>query len=354
MIKNLTLKNFTVFKELNVEFSPGVNVIIGENGTGKTHLLKAAYGLCSGNARIEGKENPAKEDISSEMTTTFLSLFMPMDGKLGKLRRTGTDASENAKVSAIVSLDRSIELSFHANSKSIAVESQNDYTKYSYRPVFIPTKEVLSFMKGFISLYQKYELSFDATFHDLCIQLDLPEIRSEQLQERSKWAIGEIEKVCGGRFVFYGGGKVTFKTDEAEYSANVMAEGFRKAGILARLLETGALMPSVSGPLMWDEPEANLNPKLLKLLVQILLDLSTKGQQIILTTHNYVLLKWFNLLAKKSEGHDVRYHSLTLSPDSKEVLLESADDFSEIRSNPIDEAFESIINEEIKNDIGEL
>lgn len=209
-------------------------------------------------------------------------------------------------------------------------------------------------MKGFISLYQKYELSFDATFHDLCIQLDLPEIRSEQLQERSKWAIGEIEKVCGGRFVFYGGGKVTFKTDEAEYSANVMAEGFRKAGILARLLETGALMPSVSGPLMWDEPEANLNPKLLKLLVQILLDLSTKGQQIILTTHNYVLLKWFNLLAKKSEGHDVRYHSLTLSPDSKEVLLESADDFSEIRSNPIDEAFESIINEEIKNDIGEL
>jgi predicted ATP-dependent endonuclease of OLD family len=354
MIKNLTLKNFTNFKSLDIEFSPGVNVIIGENGTGKTHLLKAAYGLCSGNAKLDGREDVTKEDISNELTNKLLSLFMPLDGKLGKLRRTGTDISESSVLSATVSEDRTIDISFHSNSKSVAVQNQNKYVDYSYCPVFIPTKEVLSFMKGFISLYQKYELSFDATFHDICLQLDLPEIRKDQLHERSKWAIKEIEKVCGGKFIFYGGGKVTFRTEDAEYSANVMAEGFRKAGMLARLLETGALMPGVSGPLIWDEPEANLNPKLLKLLVQILLNLSTQGQQVIISTHNYVLLKWFNLLAKKSEGHDVSYHSLTLNPETKEVQLQSSDDFSDIQNNPIDEAFESIINEEIQNEIGEL
>lgn len=354
MIKNLILKNFTTFRNLDIEFSRGVNVIIGENGTGKTHLLKAAYAICSGNARLDGKEDVTKEDISNELTSKLLSLFMPLDDKLGKLRRTGTDVSESAEISATVTADRMIDLSFHSNSKSVAVQNQKDYTKYSFRPVFIPTKEVLSFMKGFISLYQKYELSFDATYRDICLQLDLPEVRKDQLEDRSKWAIEEIEKICGGRFIFYGGGKVTFKTDDAEYSANVMAEGFRKAGMLARLLETGALMPGASGPLLWDEPEANLNPKLLKLLVQILLDLSTKDQQVILTTHNYVLLKWFNLLGDKSEGHAVRYHSLTLDPDTKEVRIQSSDDFSEILSNPIDEAFESIINEEIQNEIGEL
>lgn len=41
MIERLELKNFTVFNGLTLELSPKVNVIIGENSTGKTHLLKA-------------------------------------------------------------------------------------------------------------------------------------------------------------------------------------------------------------------------------------------------------------------------------------------------------------------------
>lgn len=43
MIKQLTLQNFTVFKDADLHFSQGLNVIVGENGTGKTHLLKLAY-----------------------------------------------------------------------------------------------------------------------------------------------------------------------------------------------------------------------------------------------------------------------------------------------------------------------
>ena len=41
MITHLQLKNFTAFTELAIDFSPGINIIIGENGTGKTQLLKA-------------------------------------------------------------------------------------------------------------------------------------------------------------------------------------------------------------------------------------------------------------------------------------------------------------------------
>ena len=33
--------NFTVFDHAEFTFSPGVNVLIGKNGTGKTHVLKA-------------------------------------------------------------------------------------------------------------------------------------------------------------------------------------------------------------------------------------------------------------------------------------------------------------------------
>ena len=337
MITKLDIKNFTVFNNLTIDFSSKINVIIGENGTGKTHLLKAAYGLCSGSTLFKNKPDIGKDDIEAALTSKLLQLFMPLDDKLGKLRRHGV--AENAQLEAQFALDKKIAVSFHTNSKSLAIQNSSNYEQYLSEPVYIPTKEVLSFMKGFNSLYEKYGLSFDQTYQDICLLLDLPEIRPETLHEKSKWAMTEIEGICGGRFVFYGGGKVTFKTENAEYSANSMAEGFRKAGMLSRLLETGAIQPGVSGPLFWDEPESNLNPKLMELLVQILLELSRNGQEIILATHDYVLLKWFDLLMDRSKDH-VRYH--TLYRESGEVKIHSTDDYREIERNPIAEAFNQL------------
>jgi recombinational DNA repair ATPase RecF len=43
MLNQLHLKHFTVFQDTSFEFSPGLNVIIGDNGTGKTHVLKLGY-----------------------------------------------------------------------------------------------------------------------------------------------------------------------------------------------------------------------------------------------------------------------------------------------------------------------
>ena len=42
-IQKIILENFTVFKNAELDFCNGVNVLIGENGTGKTHLLKWLY-----------------------------------------------------------------------------------------------------------------------------------------------------------------------------------------------------------------------------------------------------------------------------------------------------------------------
>ena len=41
--QNLRLQNFTAFGDVAFEFVPGINVFIGTNGTGKTHLLKVLY-----------------------------------------------------------------------------------------------------------------------------------------------------------------------------------------------------------------------------------------------------------------------------------------------------------------------
>ena len=46
-ITNLKLENFTCFEKLDLEFSDGVNVFIGVNGTGKTHILKVLHAACA-------------------------------------------------------------------------------------------------------------------------------------------------------------------------------------------------------------------------------------------------------------------------------------------------------------------
>jgi AAA15 family ATPase/GTPase len=352
MIERLELKNFTAFTDLAIDFSPRVNVIIGENGTGKTHLLKAAYGLCAGAPLFKNKPDTSTDELEAALTAKLLRLFMPLDDKLGKIHHQG--ANDQAFLLARFAHGPKISATFFNNSRALAIQDHVNYEQYQAEAVFIPTKEVLSFMKGFNSLYEKYGLSFDQTYQDICLLLDLPEIRPETLQEKSKWAMAEIEVICGGHFVFYGGGKVTFKTENAEYSANSMAEGFRKAGMLSRLLETGAIQPGVSGPLFWDEPESNLNPKLMKRLVQILLELSRNGQQIILATHDYVLLKWFDLLMAKGKDDHVRFHSLYRDPETFEVKVAPTEDYLKITPNPIDEAFGFLINQEIENDMGGL
>ena len=39
-LTKIELNNVTVFNKMTVEFNAGVNVFLGENGVGKTHIMK--------------------------------------------------------------------------------------------------------------------------------------------------------------------------------------------------------------------------------------------------------------------------------------------------------------------------
>ncbi|TIW07623.1 MAG: ATP-binding protein, partial [Mesorhizobium sp.] len=119
-----------------------------------------------------------------------------------------------------------------------------------------------------------------------------------------------------------------------------------------RLLCNGAINPGSTGVLLWDEPEANLNPKLMKKLVQVLLELSRNSQQIVLATHDYVLLKWLDLLMDKDKEDHVRFHALYRDSNTKQMAVESSDSYSLISKSAISNTFAELFDEDLARALG--
>ena len=43
VIESIELKNFRNYKDLNIEFDKGTNILYGDNAQGKTNILEAVY-----------------------------------------------------------------------------------------------------------------------------------------------------------------------------------------------------------------------------------------------------------------------------------------------------------------------
>ena len=373
MITQLQLKNFTAFTELAIDFSPSINIIIGENGTGKTQLLKAVLAMSGPDA----KADHADEQLARKLCR----LYQPLSGKVGELRRAGTRG--DAQIAATFASGQNATAKFSGSAATLKFSQQS--AGEALPAIFIPTKEVLSLVRGLTAEHPDVptiERIFDDGYLDLArklvreganaldtkIQLD-PKFAS--IVPRLTNLIGGQYLLETGRFVFEPGRyeekssasrtrakHAQMYQDSTEWkfvpsskhrlSSGMTAEGFRKIGVLQRLLSNGSLNPGTTGPLLWDEPESNLNPKLMRDLVQALLELARNGQQIILATHDYVLLKWFDLLMDKGKGDQVTFHRLFRNEDGDDIQCESHSDYSIVGRSAISNTFAELYDEDVK------
>jgi hypothetical protein len=256
--------------------------------------------------------------------------------------------------------------------------------------LFIPTKEVLSLVRG-LTAEEPHQPTIERIFDDAYLDLAHQLIREGaddldakvQLDPRFASIVPRLTNLIGGRYELHGGrfcfqpgayveklGASSAATKAAQsfqdavqkfeaskapmLSSGMTAEGFRKIGVLQRLLSNGSLDPGTSGPLLWDEPESNLNPKLMKDLVHALLELARNGQQIILATHDYVLLKWFDLLMDKGKGDQLRFHVLSRDTGSGQVRRDSMDNYRAIEPNAIADTFNELTKEQVARKMGAL
>ena len=325
MLKTLSIENFTVFQNAKLQFSPGINVIIGENGTGKSHLLKLGYTILK-TLESFGDKAPAKEVAEREFARNFMEFFRPES--LGRLvsRVQGSAASS---ISAAWGKEGSIEFSFSTRKiEKVDIWSTPQYETLRSSTLFIPPKEILSVFEGFQGALEKRELAFDGTYLALAKALNSAPLKGKKPADTAK-LVDALEKVLNASVVkkdnsFY----FISKSTSGHVEAQLAAEGHRKLGMLAYLILNGELRNSSS--LFWDEPEANLNPRLLVKLAQILVELS-KVMQVTIATHSLFLLRELEILQEEKKLSKVRYFGLHMTDNGVEVVSgKSSNDIGDI------------------------
>ena len=333
-LTSLHCEQFTAFDELTIEFCPGINVFVGKNGTGKTHLLKLAYAACD----ITKSKLGLAEKINR--------LFLPSGGSIGRLVRRRKGSSRSVIEVQRGQLKLHVSFSNHAERPgSATVIGEEKWAAEPVESVFIPAQEMLSHGPGFLSLYARREIHFDETYADILQRAYLPLLRGPMDRKRRR-LLTQLEKTITGK-VIVKGDEFFLRNRQGNLEFSLLAEGFRKLGLLWRLMQNGTL--TQGSVLFWDEPEANLNPKMLGPLMEVLLELQRTGVQVFIATHDYVVLK--ELDQRRRSGDQVMYHSLY--HDSKQrVQCSPASRYIEIEPNAIAETFSELYDRELEHLLG--
>lgn len=336
-VKKLSIKDFTVFRHTPpLEFCPGINIVIGENGMGKSHLLKLIYSMLKAHEMSNGPSAPKSLQLEGILAAKLAGVFKPDDMALNRLISRAPGAG-NAQVTLTTDTG---ETMFRITSKG-GLSAVRTTIKKVERSIFIPSREALSLFEGFRSLYKERLISMDETYADLCDALGLPQLRGARDTGRNI-QIKTIEALIGGKVRLKDERFYVQFNDGSMVEAHLVAEGWRKLGSVAQLMINGAL--AKHGILLWDEPEANLNPAAISDVVKVLHALAASGMQIFISTHDSLLAGEFGLIADYPDQFpwrnqpEIRFIGLHRGEGQITIDSDAGSRLADLEHNPILEA----------------
>lgn len=328
MLKRMTIKNLTVFPEADLRFGKNLNVIVGENGAGKTHLLKMAYSVLAASweeGRKPNTQTPTKTVLQTRIADKLVNVFRPESlGRLAR-RKQGRERCDIQLSFARKELD--IDFSFATNSKSEVSIDQMPKAWSDVAPTYLPTRELLTIFPNFVSVYEGHYLEFEETWRDTCLLLGAP-LQRGQKEARVKELLGPLEAAMGGAIELDKNGRFYLRNASGRLEMPLVAEGIRKLAMLARLIASGALLDR--GYLFWDEPEANLNPRLVKQVARSIFALSQSGIQMFLATHSLFLLRELEILLSEASGQTPTARFFGLQPSADGIAVHQGKSLDDI------------------------
>lgn len=300
-IQRLKVSSIGAFSEVDLSLAPRLNVVVGENGAGKSHLLKLAYSATSVlHAGDPLSDAPRAKGFGTALAEKLVGVFRPE--RLGRLtnRRRGQVRGELDVT--WTGMEQGLSCSFSSRSST---EIQIDSVPERWvgaTPAFIPTRELLSLYPGLVALYEQRVVEFDETWRDTAVLLGGPLQRGPR-EERARSILVPIEEALGGKVVEEGGRFYLRQEGIGTLEMHLVAEGLRKLAMLARLVANGTLVDS--GYLFWDEPETNLNPRTIRAVARTVVELSRAGVQVFVATHSLFLLREITIVLGDPSNADV-------------------------------------------------
>ena len=339
-LKSVTLTNFTAFKALRLDLNSGINIFIGANGTGKTHLLKLLYAACS---VTDG------EDKERGFAQKVVGVFRPYENRPGRLaHRSSGSVTSTIEIARDRRSKISASFSNHTKDASgISVIGAENWVKSSTPCAYIPVKEMLAHAPGFLATVSRREMSFEEVYSDIIKRAYLPKLMGPTGDKR-KAILSALQSAIEGK-VSTKGEYFFLRGKQGDLEFTLLSEGMRKLALIWILTQNGVL--TNGSILFWDEPEANLNPSRMGEVVDVILELQRMGVQIFVSTHNYVLLKEFDLRRKESDN--LNYISL-FRTSSNEIDIETSGHHSGLTKNKILETYDSIYDRDVENSLKDL
>lgn len=334
-ITRVKLERFTAFRKLDMKVSPGVNVLIGNNATGKTHLLKVMYAACD------------VTKTKGNLPEKLVGVFLPHEKRLGRLVHRRKGRSKGAL--EVYRRDKRIRVSFSnlaTTTNSATVTGASGWMSPPIECAYIPVKEMLANAPGFGALHRRREIYFEEVYADIIDRANLPLPKGPLGAARQK-LLRHVRKHIRGNVVTKDE-EFFLKTKQGTFEFTLVAEGARKLALLERLIRNGTLLRGAV--LFWDEPEANLNPSKMGAVIDILLELQRMGVQVFVATHDYFVLKEFDLRARETD--EVLFHALYRDPETDEILHHSTSDYLSIHPNAIADTFADIYDRDVGRALG--
>ena len=314
----LQLNNFLNFKNFKFEFTSGLNVILGENGTGKTNLLKTVFAL----SRINSKQSDARQKAFLESLIRNTFQFRQKSSMI--------HAKSNDEIANIRMLFNDVTSEFTINPGEDWTEKVSEKTDRKDKICFIPSKDMLAVMPGLLNEIKSGNLPLDDTFFHLANALIRPENRSN-IEPEILAIANELSTILDGKLEGSGSSQmeiINMKYGRVMEAQNISA-GLRKFHVLERLLENGSVGPG--SVLIWDMPEININNKLLRFLSDTLINLSKVGVCVFIATHSNYLIRYLDLCKQRKSEYKLKFFNLYYEDeDDDELSCETGGAFYEL------------------------
>ena len=304
------LANYGKIGSVILDQFSNINLIIGENGTGKTFLLKALYSAVRTMEEYRrGDDNRSANDILiDKLRWTF------------QVEKPGDIVSKGAEGSALFRMilgNQCLGYQFGPEcTKKLNLLSAPTASKPG-NSIFIPAKEVLSLFSIILKSRELDQVfGFDDTYYDLAKALRIAPSRGKNYSVFAE-SRKIVEGIVDGK-VEYDDSRTKwyYKQGNQKFSIGAASEGVKKIAIMDRLLANGYL--NNHSVIFIDEIESALHPDAICAFLDVIDLIAHKmGIQVFITSHSYFVIKKLYLIALKRKGS---VQCISMSKDALPVV----------------------------------